>query len=302
MTEFYSLITDGGLKKIETALMRNQKLNLKYMAVGDANNEEFTLKPNQTELINEKYRCEIQQLTSTSVNAHIPENIGGFYITEVGLFDSDGTLILVAKQPKTYKPVEKEGSVKRLWIKVIIEAINPKVLNIQIDPNVETASVQFVYETLMNHRHCDLMEIIKYDTNINGIVDTCEFIDGGKFNDGANIFEPLPPLSAIYMQTGTYDIDNNGLADYAENIDGGIIGNVSPIYVGSLHSYMLHSVYDKDNDGVIDHAENIDGGNFYNMKKEIIRTGESKVMNTIVYDKNNDGIVDEIDEIDAGTF
>ena len=132
MTEFYSLITDGGLRKIETALMKNEKLNLKYMAIGDANNQEFSLKPEQTKLINEKYRCEIEELTSTSVNAHIPENVGGFYITEVGLFDKDNTLILVAKQPKTYKPIEKQGSVKRLWIKVIIQAINPNVLSIKL--------------------------------------------------------------------------------------------------------------------------------------------------------------------------
>jgi len=302
MTEFSSLITNIGLEKIETALMKNEKLNLKYIAVGDANEKDFSIKPEQTALINERYRCEIEEITSTSVNAHIPENIGGFYITEVGLFDIEGSLILIAKQPKTYKPVEQQGSIKRLWIKIIIKAINPNVLEIKIDPNIETASVQFVYNAIANHNHMNLMEIIKYDTNLNGIVDTCDYIDGGRFTDGADIFVPLTSIPPEYMNISTYDINNNELVDTAENIDAGLFGSAQHTNIDEIHSYMLGTIYDTNRSGVVDNAESIDAGNFTDVDTPITSSGVSKTMNTILYDSNNDGIVDKVETIDAGVF
>ena len=40
----------------------------------------------------------------------IPENEGGFWIREIGLYDDEGVLIAVANCPETYKPQLQEGS------------------------------------------------------------------------------------------------------------------------------------------------------------------------------------------------
>lgn len=221
-TEFYSLITDIGFNEINKALNDGKKLDLKYIAVGDSNGKYYEPKTTQTKLKNEKYRAEIIEVTNLTARALIPNNIGGFYIREVGLFDGNNQLLLIAKQPETYKPIESQGSVKELWIKVLLKAINPDVIEIKIDPSVQYASTQFVIEQIKTHKHPDLMPIWLYDTNGNGVVDSCEFIDGGRFTDGGDINLPQPPaIPELIMSTTIYDKNNNGIVDNAENIDAG---------------------------------------------------------------------------------
>ena len=122
--EFYSIITNIGLQKIQEALADGTKLDLKYIAVGDSNGKYYEPELSQTKLKNEKYRTEITELTALTAKALIPASVGGFYLREFGIFDSENNLLLVGKQPETYKPLETEGSFKELWIKVVIAAIN----------------------------------------------------------------------------------------------------------------------------------------------------------------------------------
>ena len=77
------------------------------------------------------------------------------------------------------------------------------------------------------------MPVAIYDTNYNGRVDTCDFIDGGKFvgdintNPDNSILERLGSsqngiiIPETIMNTNKYDKNNNGIVDEAENIDAG---------------------------------------------------------------------------------
>ncbi len=220
--EFYSIITDIGLTKINEALNNGTKLDLKYIAVGDSNGSYYEPELSQTKLRNENYRAEITELTSMTAKALLPASVGGFYLREFGIFDSENNLILVGKQPETFKPLETQGSFKELWLKVVIIAINPDVIQINVDPTIQMASMNWVRNLLNNHKHPDLMPIWLYDTNGNGIVDTCEYIDGGIFTDGGAIELPQPPLiPKLIMSTVIYDKNGNGIVDDAENLDAG---------------------------------------------------------------------------------
>ena len=107
-------------------------------------------------------------------------------------------------------------AVKELWIKVVITAINEKVLQINIDPTVQMATIAWVRSIFDGHTHPDLMPIWLYDTNSNGIVDTCEYIDGGTFTDGDNIEIPqAPAVPELIMSTTIYDKNKNGIVDEA---------------------------------------------------------------------------------------
>ena len=122
----------------------------------------------------------------------------------------------------TYKPQELQGGIKDIWIKVRLKGINPDSLVIKIDPSVQYASVEFVSNLINTHKHPDLMPIWLYDTNGNGVVDSCEFVDGGLFTDDSNIEIPQPPiLPDLSMNTSIYDKNQNGIVDNAENIDAG---------------------------------------------------------------------------------
>ena len=213
--EFYSIITDIGLQKIQEALNDGKKLDLKYIAVGDSLGSYYEPELSQTKLKNEKYRAEITELTSLTAKSLIPASVGGFYMREFGIFDSENNLILVGKQPETYKPIETEGSFKELWIKVVIIAI-------KVDPTIQMASQEWVNNLFNGHTHPDLMPIWLYDTNGNGIVDTCEYIDGGTFTDGENMNIPQPPsVPQLIMSTTIYDRNGNGIVDEAEKVDAG---------------------------------------------------------------------------------
>ncbi len=220
--KFNSIITDIGFEKINEALLNGQKLDLKHIALGDSCGEYYDLNSSQTALVNEIYRTEVQEVDGISATALIPYNIGGFFIREVGVFDSENNLILIAKQPLTYKPQLNQGGTKDIWVKVRLQGVNPNAIEIKIDPSVQYASVQFVTDLINSHQHPDLMPIWLYDTNGNGVVDSCEFVDGGIFTDSRDISIPQAPiLPDQIMNTSIYDKNRNGIVDDAENIDAG---------------------------------------------------------------------------------
>ena len=233
MSEFYSIITKKGFKLITEAIANETKINLEYIAVGDSNGAYYEPNEEQTTLVNEKYRARISEVTELIAKAQIPNDIGGFYIREIGVLDNQNNLILIAKQPETYKPIISQGSAKELWIKVIIQAINSEVLELKVDTSIQTATVELVANLLNLHTHNDLMPVAIYDTNYNGRVDTCDFIDGGKFvgdintNPDNSILERLGSsqngiiIPETIMNTNKYDKNNNGIVDEAENIDAG---------------------------------------------------------------------------------
>ncbi len=233
MSEFYSIITKKGFKLITEAIANETKINLEYIAVGDSNGAYYEPNEEQTTLVNEKYRARISEVTELVAKAQIPNDVGGFYIREIGVLDNQNNLILIAKQPETYKPIISQGSAKELWIKVIIQAINSEVLELKVDTSIQTATVELVANLLNLHTHNDLMPVAIYDTNYNGRVDTCDFIDGGKFvgdintNPDNSILERLGSsqngiiIPETIMNTNKYDKNNNGIVDEAENIDAG---------------------------------------------------------------------------------
>ena len=235
MSKFYSIITKKGFEIINNALTKGKKINLEYIALGDSNGEYYEPNENQTSLVNEKYRVKISEVTELVAKAQIPNDVGGFYIREIGVYDNKNNLILIAKQPETYKTVISEGSAQELWVKVIITALNSDVLELKIDTGIQVASVELVTNLISLHTHNDLMPIAIYDTNFNGIVDTCDYIDGGKFV-GENNSNP-----------------DNSIIDRITSSQGGII---------IPESIMSTNKYDKNNNGIVDEAENIDAGEF----------------------------------------
>ncbi len=110
--KYYAILTNQGAARLANATMLGSKLNLTQMAVGDANGVLPTPDPAQTKLINQKRIAPLNLLSVDPNNQSqiiaeqiIPENEGGFWIREIGLYDDEGVLIAVANCPETYKPV-----------------------------------------------------------------------------------------------------------------------------------------------------------------------------------------------------
>ncbi|PPY77851.1 phage tail protein, partial [Escherichia coli] len=79
----------------------------------------------------------------------IPENEGGFWIREIGLYDDEGVLIAVANCPETYKPQLQEGSGRTQTIRMILVVTNTEAITLKIDPSVVLATCKYVDDEVL---------------------------------------------------------------------------------------------------------------------------------------------------------
>ncbi|HBQ4779191.1 TPA: phage tail protein, partial [Escherichia coli] len=82
----------------------------------------------------------------------IPENEGGFWIREIGLYDDEGVLIAVANCPETYKPLLQEGSGRTQTIRMILVVTNTEAITLKIDPSVVLATRKYVDDEVLELR------------------------------------------------------------------------------------------------------------------------------------------------------
>ncbi|EMO4271818.1 phage tail protein [Klebsiella variicola] len=154
--KYYAILTNQGAARLANATALGTKLNLTQMAVGDANGKLPTPDPAQTALINQQRIAPLNMLTVDPANASqiiaeqiIPENEGGFWIREIGLYDDDGVLIAVANCPETYKPKLAEGSGRTQTIRMILIVSSTTAITLKIDPSVVLATRQYVDEQVI---------------------------------------------------------------------------------------------------------------------------------------------------------
>ncbi|SQY38574.1 tail fiber protein [Escherichia coli] len=156
--KYYAILTNQGAARLANATMLGSKLNLTQMAVGDANGVLPTPDPAQTKLINQKRIAPLNLLSVDPNNQSqiiaeqiIPENEGGFWIREIGLYDDEGVLIAVANCPETYKPQLQEGSGRTQTIRMILVVSNTEAITLKIDPSVVLATRQYVDQQIEIH-------------------------------------------------------------------------------------------------------------------------------------------------------
>ncbi|HFK6847393.1 tail fiber protein [Escherichia coli] len=164
--KYYAILTNQGAARLANATMLGSKLNLTQMTVGDANGVLPTPDPAQTKLINQKRIAPLNLLSVDPNNQSqiiaeqiIPENEGGFWIREIGLYDDEGVLIAVANCPETYKPQLQEGSGRTQTIRMILVVTNTEAITLKIDPAVVLATRKYVDDKISEHeqsrRHPD---------------------------------------------------------------------------------------------------------------------------------------------------
>ncbi|MDO3807700.1 phage tail protein [Salmonella enterica] len=154
--KYFAILTNQGAARLANAAALGTKLNLTQMAVGDANGTLPTPDPAQTKLINQKRIAPLNLLTVDPANTSqiiaeqiIPENEGGFWIREIGLYDDDGILIAVANCPETYKPLLAEGSGRTQTIRMILVVSSTSAITLKIDPSVVLATRKYVDDAVI---------------------------------------------------------------------------------------------------------------------------------------------------------
>ncbi|HDK1662811.1 TPA: phage tail protein [Escherichia coli] len=150
-TKFYTLLTEIGAAKLASATALGVPLKITHMAVGDGGGALPTPDAKQTALVNEKRRAALNMLyidpqNSSQIIAEqvIPENEGGWWIREVGLFDESGALIAVGNCPESYKPQLAEGSGRTQTVRMVLITSSTDNITLKIDPAVVLATRKYV--------------------------------------------------------------------------------------------------------------------------------------------------------------
>ena len=155
-TKYYALLTNVGAAKLANATALGEQVEITQMAVGDGNGALPTPNPAQTALVHELRRAPLNTLTIDPVNTNqiiaeqvIQEDVGGWWIREIGLYDSKGDLIAIANCAETYKPLLQEGSGRMQVIRVILIVSSTQAVTLKIDPSVVLATRQYVDDQII---------------------------------------------------------------------------------------------------------------------------------------------------------
>lgn len=150
-TKYYAVLTNVGAAKLANATALGAQVEITQMAVGDGNGALPTPNPAQTALVHELRHAPLNTLSIDPNNANqiiaeqvIPEDVGGWWIREIGLFDKDGDMIAVANCAETYKPQLQEGSGRVQIVRMILIVSNTAAVTLKIDPSVVLATRAYV--------------------------------------------------------------------------------------------------------------------------------------------------------------
>ncbi|WP_458118901.1 phage tail protein [Mannheimia haemolytica] len=140
MAQFHSVLTNYGVTAFAKAISTKQPLNILKMAVGDGNGRAVTPNASRTALVREVYRANISSIKLDVRNNKqvifeltIPENVGGFYIREMGIFDHNEKLVAIANTPESYKPQLTEGSGKVQVLRMILLVSSNDSVSLTVD-------------------------------------------------------------------------------------------------------------------------------------------------------------------------
>ena len=183
-SQYFAILTDYGTRAIAHALSQGQPLQLTQFAVGDGNGKAVTPTANATALVHQTHIAPVSAVSldprnnkQVIVELTIPENIGGFYIREMGVFDAQNKLIAYANCPESFKPAENSGSGKVQVLRMILKVESSSAVTLSIDnsvifvtrqqmaPKTITATTQNGFDE-SGHSH----EIAKASTTQQGIV------------------------------------------------------------------------------------------------------------------------------------
>lgn len=223
--QYFTVLTDYGTQAFAKAIATNQPIQFSSFAVGDGNGQAVTPTADRTALVKEIHRANVSAVSldprnnkQIIIELTIPEDVGGFYIREMGVFDSTNKLVAYANAPESFKPTLESGSGKVQVLRMILKVSNSQAVTLSIDNSVifvtrQQLNPKKITSSTTNgfdesgHTH----EIEKADTTKAGIVQLTDDtgLDSDKLGLSARAGKKLAQLiSTVQLALGNY-IPNN---------------------------------------------------------------------------------------------
>lgn len=141
--QYFTVLTDYGTQAFANAIATNQPIQFSSFAVGDGNGQAVTPTADRTALVKETHRGNVSAVSldprnnkQIIIELTIPEDVGGFYIREMGVFDSTNKLVAYANTPESFKPTLESGSGKVQVLRMILKVSNSQAVTLSIDNSV----------------------------------------------------------------------------------------------------------------------------------------------------------------------
>lgn len=135
-----TILTDIGRQKRALAIISGTTVKIEKFVVGDSNGDTYIPIGDEIALRNEKYRTYIGSMgldkndkSTLQISSVIPEDIGGFEISEYGLIDADGDLIAIGTCDPINKPNPSEGKIYSLAMVLIMTVLNASAFEFLIN-------------------------------------------------------------------------------------------------------------------------------------------------------------------------
>ena len=156
-TSLQGIWTQKGLDKETAFRAGGTRKALTHVAVGDGNGTIPLVSASQTGLVHEVWRglanavmANPDDPTDLLVDVVIPNNVGGFWIREWGIFDEDGELVAVGPHDEMHKPLISTGQAAEFLERFHLPSANASFVEIKIASQA-LASQQYVESEIAAH-------------------------------------------------------------------------------------------------------------------------------------------------------
>jgi hypothetical protein len=194
-SQFFAILTNIGTAKQANADALGIAWKITHMGVGDANGTDPIPSAAQTALIHERRRAPLNQLKVDPNNAAIiiaeqiiPEDVGGWWIREIGLYDADGDLVAIANCAPSFKPLLAQGSGRTQVVRMNMIVSNSSNVELKIDPSVVLATRAYVDAKVLEELNkLDSKQSVLVATTANIALAGLQTIDGVAVPAGARV-------------------------------------------------------------------------------------------------------------------
>ena len=226
-SQFFAILTAVGEAKQANAAALGTSWTFAQMGVGDANGTDPIPSRTQTKLINERRRAPLNQVKVDPTNASviiaeqiIPENVGGWWVRELALYDADGDMVAVANCAPTYKSLLAQGSGRTQVIRINLIVSSTSNIELKIDPSVVLATREYVDTSVIEAlARLDFKHSVLVATTANIALSGIQTVDGVLLTADARV---LVKDQAQAKDNGIYVVPAAGAWKRAQDADASI--------------------------------------------------------------------------------
>lgn len=151
---YVAMLTDIGAAQLASAVANGTPWNITHMGVGDGNGVTPIPSKEQGALIHENLRLPLNRLSVRAdrpvivAELTLPSSVGGWWVREVGLYDSAGLLVAVANYPATFKPTLGQGTGRTQGIRLQILVSSTANITLIDDPTLVMPTLNVVRDEI----------------------------------------------------------------------------------------------------------------------------------------------------------